>query len=279
MNLTGFSGFARNPITYLPPSAGDIEEARVKRLLDLAQLNRYQSESDFQQEQNRLGWAKLQDDRQGRLDSLLNARRDQEINLRAQDVQQRGQDQATMDKREEMKSTRLGDLMRVYGAQPNADMNILGATMAASGMPEFQTVLQANAGKLADAKVAQAYQEYSNLKPGAAQDTYLKAKAIENPEVAAGLRAHLTRLASAQTNAAIPIGNPALINRPSLAELMGGNVPDEPDTTGQSDEADYSGAFGSRSIPTSTILQQMLPGFYKPGKVPWSQASTFGFTQ
>lgn len=45
MNLTGFSGFARNPITYLPPSADETAQARTKQMLDMAQLQRMREET------------------------------------------------------------------------------------------------------------------------------------------------------------------------------------------------------------------------------------------
>ena len=46
MNLNGISGFGnRSPIGIIPPSAGDIEEARMKRLLDMEQLQRLREET------------------------------------------------------------------------------------------------------------------------------------------------------------------------------------------------------------------------------------------
>lgn len=143
---------APDPTAFISP--GDIEEARIRRALDLAKLLQLQNEPRFQQQQLALTQRGQDITQRGQDLEAATA-------TRGQDITARGQDLALQEARERNKSIFLSDLLQTAGAH-GADYHVLADAAARAGVPEYQQALQAHEVQQQDTQFQQLLLGYQN---------------------------------------------------------------------------------------------------------------------
>lgn len=129
--------------TIIPPSAGDREEARIRRLMDMAKLHQMQMDPQF--EQRRLQLAErglgLQQEQQTTAKQL--GLRGQDIDMRGQDVQMRGQDIGAQANRDEMRQRTLNNIISTAASRPDISPKQWAKVAEEFGFPEVSNSFKA----------------------------------------------------------------------------------------------------------------------------------------
>ncbi len=190
--------------TIIPQSAGDIEEARIKRLTDLANLNKLQKDPIYEARRLALAQAGLDEASFYHQGQLKSDARGQDITLRGQDVQIRGQDigqktdqanDATARRGQDFqaqssKDSRANEFIRTAFARPDIPLPVLAQTAADEGHPALANAFATGHGHDVEGKAQKAVAELSALKTTQKPEDYAQVLAAQtsDPEVRAAIQ-------------------------------------------------------------------------------------------
>lgn len=189
--------------TILPQSPGDIEEARVKRLLDLQQLQNLQNQTPLELRRQALERAGLDETSRFHTNTLGVEQRGQDVQQRGQDLQssiaglsdttqRRGQDieaQSRQDtltaQKEEAKQQHIERILDVAGRNPSASLQTLADLAGALGAPEIKKGLEAGHAHEVDTKATKIAAQLHTFKDAGETAGYLQTanQAKADPEV------------------------------------------------------------------------------------------------
>lgn len=203
-----FRGFLNPQPTIIPPSAGDLEEARIRRALDLAKLKQLQDSSSFQ-ERDQLLQQRAQDVTQRGQDiesennrqriaveqaGLSLTQRAQDVTQRGQDIEARGQDVSANAAKDREHMGLLTDLLRNH-VDHGGDLATAARAARAAGVPELANQLDKEQETALQKKVAAHLVTVAALQhTGGNVALHLKDLEDNQPEVYAALKPHLSNL-------------------------------------------------------------------------------------
>lgn len=223
--------------TIIRPSAGDLEEARVKRLTDLAQLTNLQNQPAIESRRLALQKAGLDQNAFAQTQQSLLEQRGQDVTQRGQDiganVSTRGQDLAAkseeaariltkraQDLGQKSETARThGSLLSTAFSRPDIPLSQLADAADSAGFPEFKKAFTAAHDHELTAKASQQIATLGVLKTAGKPADYLTAlnAAKADPELFGALKknappdiladieatgAHVPPLAAPQSNVA-----------------------------------------------------------------------------
>lgn len=121
---------------FIPPSAGDLEEGRIRREMDLAKLKNLQLEPEHQRRLLALQEAGLRETTSYHSGQLASDTRTQNINMRGQDVQMRGQDMASQEHKDALRSSTINNILAHAISRPDVPLSVYAETAKQFGFPE-----------------------------------------------------------------------------------------------------------------------------------------------
>lgn len=211
--------------TIIPPSAGDLEEARIKRLTDLANLTNIQQQPALEARRLALQKAGLDETafyHQGQLKSDI---RGQDVTQRGQDVQVRGQDldvkanearDATTRRGQDFdqqahKDAQANDFIRTAFSRPDIPANVLSQAAANAGHPELANAFDTTHGHETEAKGQKAVSELSAVKSTLSPQDYAQVVASQasDPDVKAYIQKSAPHLLGTGSPTAPGVAAPA----------------------------------------------------------------------
>lgn len=141
--------------TILGPSAGDLEEARIRRLMDTAKLFNLQQEPVFQQKALDLQRSQLDETSRYHQSEIADRATGRQLEARGQDVQQRGQDMTMDAHKEALKSATANNILSHAIARPDIPLSVYADTAQQFGFPELGKALATHHDEMQTEKAKQ----------------------------------------------------------------------------------------------------------------------------
>lgn len=203
---------------YIPQSAGDLEEARIKRLTDLANLDNLRDQPKQERMRLALQQAGLDEQTAYHASQAASETRGQDITLRGQDVgyagQARGQDLTAQADAARNATDRRGQDFGATAAKNSNFANIVSSFVAAGGSHEDLATAAAYAGHPELLRAVNDHKQGETAKKAALtlgvysavkdKPGFLAQLKESDPEVHAAVMKHLTTLAASQAADAGP---------------------------------------------------------------------------
>lgn len=139
----------------IPPSAGDLEEARIRRLMDTAKLRNLNLEPLQQQRMYELQKAGLSETTGYHQAQIADMATGRNLEARGQDVQMRGQN-LTMDAHKEaLKSSTENNILAHAISRPDIPLSVYAETAKQFGFPELGNALSMHHDEMQTEKAKQ----------------------------------------------------------------------------------------------------------------------------
>jgi hypothetical protein len=148
--------------TFIPPSAGDLEEARIRRLMDTAKLYNLQQEPIFAQKHLDLQRSQLNETAGYHQAELADRATGRQLEARGQDVQMRGQDMTMDAHKEALKSATANNILSHAIARPDIPLSVYADTAKQFGFPELGNALATHHDELQTRGDTKTYGEMLN---------------------------------------------------------------------------------------------------------------------